>query len=89
MDEVALVLVVHERPGISATGEPPSALRRFRNRLMFFPILKYDDGYGWTYGGQTAIVDALGKGTRVSFPLSWGGTRRPRSKPTARSRPDR
>ena len=75
MDEIALVLVVHERPGISPTGEPPSALRRFRSRLMFFPILKYDDGYGWTYGGQTAIVDALGKGTRVSFPLSWGGTR--------------
>ena len=43
---------------------------------MFFPILNYDDGYGWTYGGQTAIVDALGKGTRVSVPLSWGGTRR-------------
>lgn len=75
MDDVALVLLVHERPGISATGEPPSPLRRFRNRLMFFPILKYEDGYGFTYGGQTAIVDALGKGTRVSFPLSWGGTR--------------
>jgi outer membrane protein assembly factor BamA len=43
---------------------------------MFFPILKYDDGYGWTYGGQTAAVDALGKGTRLSFPLSWGGTKR-------------
>ena len=76
MDEIALVLVVHERPGISATGEPPSAIRRLRNRLMFFPILKYDDGYGWTYGGQTAVVDALGKGTRLSFPLSWGGTKR-------------
>jgi hypothetical protein len=76
MDEIALVLVVHERAGISATGEPPSVIRRLRSRLMFFPILKYDDGYGWTYGGQTAIVDALGKGTRVSFPLSWGGTKR-------------
>lgn len=76
MDEIALVLVVHERPGLSATGEPPSVLRRIRSRLMFFPIIHYDDGYGWTYGGQTAVVDALGKGTRVSFPLSWGGTRR-------------
>jgi outer membrane protein assembly factor BamA len=76
MDEVALVLVVHERAGLSATGEPPSTLRRIRNRLMFFPILKYDDGYGWTYGGQTAVVDALGKGTRLSVPLSWGGTKR-------------
>ena len=76
MDEIALLLVVHEHAGLSATGEPPSVIRRLRNRLMFFPLLKYDDGYGWTYGGQTAIVDALGKGTRLSFPLSWGATRR-------------
>jgi outer membrane protein assembly factor BamA len=76
MDEVALVLVVHERAGLSATGEPPSVMRRIRNRLMFFPILQYDDGYGWTYGGQTAVVDALGKGTRLSVPLSWGATKR-------------
>jgi outer membrane protein assembly factor BamA len=76
MDEIAIVLVVHERPGISATGEPPSVMRRIRSRLMFFPIIHYDDGYGWTYGGQTAVVDALGKGTRLSFPLSWGATRR-------------
>jgi outer membrane protein assembly factor BamA len=76
MDEVALVLLVHERPGITAAGEPPSVLRRIRNRLMFFPILHYDDGYGWTYGGQTAVVDALGKGTRLSVPLSWGATKR-------------
>src|SRR6266540_583958 len=76
MDEVALVLVVHERAGISITGEPPSVMRRIRNRLMFFPILHFDDGYGFTYGGRTAVADALGKGTRVSFPLSWGGTRR-------------
>ncbi|MEO6236986.1 MAG: FtsQ-type POTRA domain-containing protein [Vicinamibacterales bacterium] len=76
MDDVALVLIVHERAGLSASGQPPSVLRRVRNRLMFFPILHYDDGYGWTYGGQTAIVNALGKGTRLSVPLSWGATRR-------------
>jgi outer membrane protein assembly factor BamA len=76
MDEIALVLLVHERPGITAAGEPPSVLRRIRNRLMFFPIFHYDDGYGFTYGGRTAVVDALGKGTRVSAPLSWGATRR-------------
>jgi outer membrane protein assembly factor BamA len=76
MDEIALVLIVHERPGVSSTGEPPSVLRRIRSRLMFFPILYYDDGYGWTYGGQTAAVDALGKGTRLSVPLSWGATKR-------------
>jgi outer membrane protein assembly factor BamA len=76
MDQIALVLLVHERPGITPAGQPPSVLRRIRNRLMFFPILRYDDGYGWTYGGQTAVVNALGKGTRLSVPLSWGATKR-------------
>jgi outer membrane protein assembly factor BamA len=76
MDEVALVLVVHEKPGISPTGEPPSTIKRLRSHLMFFPIFRYDDGYGFTYGAQTAVVDAIGKGTRLSVPLSWGGTRR-------------
>lgn len=76
MDEIAIVLLVHERPGISSAGEPPSVYRRLRSRLMFFPIFQYDDGYGWTYGGRTAVVDALGKGTRLAFPLSWGATKR-------------
>jgi outer membrane protein assembly factor BamA len=76
MDDVSLVLLVHERPGISATGEPPGVVRRLRSRLMFFPILHFDDGYGWTYGARTSIVDVAGKGTRLSVPLSWGGTRR-------------
>jgi len=76
MDEVAIVLLVHEKQGVSPTGQAPSAMKRFRSRLMFFPILDYDDGYGWTYGGRTTIVDVLGKGTHVSVPLSWGGTRK-------------
>ena len=76
MDEISLVLLVHERPGLTAAGEPPGVARRLRNRLMFFPILQYDDGYGWTYGARTSVVDAAGKGTRLSVPLSWGGTRR-------------
>jgi outer membrane protein assembly factor BamA len=75
MDEVALLLIVHEKPGVSPTGEPPSAMKKLRSRLMFFPIIDYNDGYGWTYGGRTTIVDVFGKGTHVSVPLSWGGTR--------------
>ncbi len=76
MDQVALVLIVHERPGVSPTGERPSVLRRLRNRLMFLPILSYDDGYGFTYGLRTSTVNALGLGERLSVPASWGGTRR-------------
>ena len=76
MDEVALLLIVHERPGLSKTGEPPGAMKKLRSQVMLFPILRYDDGYGFTYGMHTAIVGPLGRDTRISVPLSWGGTRR-------------
>ena len=76
MSEVALVLVVHEKPGATANGSPPGILRRLRSQTMFFPILRYDDGYGWTYGVRTSLVGTRASRFRVSAPLSWGGTRR-------------
>ncbi len=79
--DVALILVVHERPGVtSATttgvGVVTHPWRRVTSRLMFFPILSYDDGYGFTYGGRVSAVDLLGAGERLSVPLTWGGTKR-------------
>jgi outer membrane protein assembly factor BamA len=76
MDEVAIVLLVHERPGVRPDGTLPSPIHRFTSRLMFLPILTYDDGYGWTYGGRTSLVDSLGLGERLSVPLTWGATKR-------------
>ena len=43
---------------------------------MFLPILDYDDGYGFTYGGRVSTIGMLGMGERLSVPLTWGGTRR-------------
>jgi outer membrane protein assembly factor BamA len=43
---------------------------------MFLPILSYADGYGFTYGGRFSTKDFLGMDERLSFPLTWGGTRR-------------
>jgi hypothetical protein len=79
--DVAIVLVVHERPGVtSATPDGVPSLsrpwRRVTSRLMFLPILSYADGYGFTYGGRISTVDLLGAGERLSVPLTWGGTRR-------------
>jgi hypothetical protein len=78
--DMALVLVVHERPGVrSAEGGAtivPGPLRRITSRLMFFPILSYSDGYGFTYGGRVSSVDLLGISERLSVPLTWGGTKR-------------
>lgn len=45
-------------------------------RLMYLPILDGEDGYGLTYGVTASIADVAGKRSRLSFPLSWGGTRR-------------
>ena len=79
--DVAIVLVVHERPGVtsatSTSANPVSgSWNRLTNRLMFFPILSYADGYGFTYGGRVSTIDLLGAGERLSLPLTWGGTKR-------------
>jgi outer membrane protein assembly factor BamA len=76
MDEIAIVLLVHERPGLTKDGRPPTVARRVRSRLQLFPILGYDEGYGFTYGARFSFVNALGKGTRLSVPFTAGGTKR-------------
>jgi outer membrane protein assembly factor BamA len=72
MDDVAIVLLVHEKPGVSPSGQPPSTFRKIRTHLMYFPIVYYDDGYGWTYGARTSLVNIAGKGTHIAVPLTWG-----------------
>jgi hypothetical protein len=79
--DVAIVLVVHERPGVTSapsTGVPPIVRpwRRITSRLMFLPIISYADGYGFTYGGRVSTVDLLGAGERLSVPLTWGAMKR-------------
>ena len=80
LSDVAIVLVVHERPGIRTVDDGPSAvfnpIRRVKSRLMFLPIITYADGYGFTYGGRVSTVGLLGIGERLSVPLTWGGMRR-------------
>jgi outer membrane protein assembly factor BamA len=79
--QIALVIVVDEGPvKIVMTGDPDHPTRVARKRmpnLQFFPILGYEDGYGMTYGLRTTIPDPnlLGKRSRITFPVSWGGTR--------------
>ena len=84
--EVAIVLLVHEKPGAGSSigpdgipGMPGGGARRpgrLRSTLMFLPIVSFEDGYGFTYGVRTSTVDLLGAGERLSLPLTWGGTRR-------------
>jgi hypothetical protein len=78
--DVAIVLVVHERPGVRSVASSGSVVtrpfRRLTSRLLFLPIVSYADGYGFTYGGRVSTVDLLGAGERLSVPLTWGGTKR-------------
>ncbi len=79
LSDVALILVVHEKPGVRSSAEGKPVFRPFgklTSRMMFLPILGYADGYGFTYGGRVSTVDVLGIGERLSVPATWGGTRR-------------
>lgn len=77
-DDVLLMIIVDEVPGIDELNLMPSPMQKFRSSGMFLPILRYDDGYGFTYGLRTSFVDRLGPRSRISVPLSWGGERQAR-----------
>lgn len=78
---ISVLILVNERAVSVARpripGEPPRLKRAgpLRN-LMFMPILDGEDGYGLTYGARLAYVDVPGKGSRIAFPLTWGGMKR-------------
>jgi outer membrane protein assembly factor BamA len=78
LDDILLVVVVDELPGISETDLTPGPMKRFRSSGMFLPILRYDDGYGFTYGARVSFIDRIGPSSRLSVPLSWGGERQAR-----------
>jgi outer membrane protein assembly factor BamA len=74
--DILVMIVVRERPGVSADDLTPGAFTRFRALQQWIPILDYADGYGLTYGARTAFSGLAGRDTRLSIPLSWGGERR-------------
>ncbi len=75
-DRVALVIVVQERPRASIRNPVARSFARLAGQSMFLPIIRYDEGYGTSYGARFSLVDALGEGSRVSAPATWGGDKR-------------
>lgn len=76
--QIILVILVDEgRVQVNwDTGEvkAPSGLTGGRGpRVMFLPILDYEDGYGFSYGVRFALPNPIGSRSRVSVPLSLGG----------------
>lgn len=78
-EQILLVIVVDEGPVTVDWSEDAAELqvaRRAAPRLMFFPILEFQDGYGLTYGARLAVPDPAGARSRLAFPLTWGGEKR-------------
>ena len=75
-DEVALVIVVRERPGARWRNPVARALAGVGRRLMVAPIVDHREGYGVAYGALTSFVDVFGPGSRLSAPATWGGHKR-------------
>src|SRR5262249_62134140 len=81
--QISIVILVDEGPVTlhddgritrGAAGPPiPGLSQAAAIGLMIMPIIKFEDGYGFSYGAQAAIPDVAGKGSRVSFPAPWGG----------------
>ena len=75
-DQVALVIVVRERPGARFSNPVMRAFADVGRRLMVAPIVDHREGYGVAYGALTSFVDAFGRGGRLSVPATWGGHKR-------------
>jgi len=75
-NDILVMIVVRERPGVSADDLTPGVFTRMRALQQWLPILNYTDGYGLTYGARTTFAGLAGRDTRLSVPLSWGGERR-------------
>ena len=79
---IALVIVVDERPvrvlpAPADRDEQPRVLRRgWLRSMMLMPLVSGEDGYGVTYGGAVAWPGVLGRRSRLTIPLTWGGHRR-------------
>ena len=80
--QIMLVIIVDEGPvQIVMTGDPDHPTRVARKRLpnlLVLPILDKEDGRGLTYGARLTLPDPnwMGKRSRVTFPLTWGGSKR-------------
>jgi outer membrane protein assembly factor BamA len=74
-DQVVIIIIVQEHPGVEIGGVLPSPMKRLGNASMVLPILDYVDGYGVTAGGRFSFVNVLGKGGHIILPMTFGSTR--------------
>ncbi len=73
---ILMVIVVEERAGVTIEDPTPGTMKVLRSKMMWLPVLRFEDGYGFTYGARVGLVDGLGPRSRLSAPFTWGGERR-------------
>ena len=79
--QIMLVIVVDEGPvKIVMTGDPEhptKVVRRSFPNLLILPVLRREDEYGFTYGARLTAPEPrlFGKNSRITYPLTWGGTK--------------
>ncbi len=79
--KIIVVIIVSEGPvrivmPTDPNGQTQVKKRTFANSLMFVPVLEGQDGYGLTYGARIAYQKPIGPNSRLSFPMTWGGTKK-------------
>jgi hypothetical protein len=78
--QIVLVVILDEGPvtieSSADPGTPARVVRKRGFRLMFLPLLKFEDGYGFSYGVQFARAGPFGRRSQLSVPLTWGGEKR-------------
>ncbi len=79
LSRIVLVVIVNEGAVklqmFDDPSEPAKVVRRGGFGVLWLPLLDFEDGYGFSYGVQFARTKVLGANSRLSFPLTWGGTR--------------
>lgn len=75
-DDILVLVLVEERPGVSPDNLMPGWWSRLAYKRMWAPVLRYDEGYGVSFGLQPAMDDVFGPRSRIAIPATWGGERR-------------
>lgn len=75
-DDIMVMLLVEERAGATPDIPRPGWMRRTATNIQWLPALRYEEGYGFTYGLQMAMTEIAGRHTRLTIPATWGGERR-------------
>lgn len=78
---IIVVIIVSEGPVRivmpANQGDPAEVKKRsFLRNLMFVPVIEGSDGYGLTAGARIAYPKPIGENSRLSFPITLGGTKR-------------